>query len=228
MPEPAPNTSNASTDGDQAVQILIDNVTRNMVPTDRAPRYRSAWHDLQEYKASLGLDGLTTSNHVFALMAKKHSDGLWTSPKTLWTNYSMMRTMIRIREGHSIDDGTANICEIWLKGLSRVHKPKQSLQFTKEDVATYLTCVGINAPIDMKLLLIFGLNLGLWTADLKKLQWRHIEQKPEGLRVTVDWATKTDQGARGNWYIIAKEDDPRVCGPTLSTSTKRSCKKQTR
>jgi hypothetical protein len=73
----------------------------------------------------------------------------------------------------------------------------------------------------LRVLLVFGRNLGLRTAGLKKLQWKNVTPCVTGLRITVDWATKTDQGARGNWYFIAREANPVVCGVAIFTEYRR-------
>ena len=201
--------------GDEFVKQQIAVATSGMLPTATGHVYRSAWHDLQDFRTNHGCSGPTTPSELFAFLANKHAAKEWVSPGTLWTKYSMLKTMMRIREGPVIDDGTITACEAWLKGLSRVHNPKQSLQLTKEQVACYLIKEANTAPIDLRVLLIFGINLGLRTADLKKLKWTSIIQTAIGLRVTVDWATKTDQGAKGNWYFIAREENPLVCGVAL-------------
>jgi integrase len=202
-------------DGEDLVQQQIAAATNSTLPITSAFVYRTAWHDLQDFRTSLNLTGPTTAKHVFAFLAKKHANKEWESPGTLWTRYSMLKTMIRIREGSYIDDGSTSSCESWLKGLSRTHNPKQSLQLTKEQVASFLINEKDSTTIELRLLLIFGFNLGLRTADLKKLQWKSVTQCATGLRITVDWATKTDQGARGNYYFIAREANPLVCGVTL-------------
>ena len=207
--------------GEDIVRQQIAAATSGMLPMASGPAYRSAWHDLQDYRTELRLNGPTTIRHVFSFLAKKYADKVWISPGTLWTRYSMLRMMIRIREGSVVDDGATMACETWLKGLTRTHNPKQSLQLTKEQVARFLIANQAKSAIDMHVLLIFGLNLGIRTADLKKLQWRNVTQYADGLRITVDWATKTDQGARGTSYFIAKEQDPRVCGVTLFAEYRR-------
>ena len=205
----------SANDGEEIVRQRIATAMSSMLPATSSHVYRSAWHDLQDYRALLNLTGPTTIRHVFSFLAKKYADKVWVSPGTLWTRYSMLRMMIKIREGNVVDDGAILACESWLKGLSRVHTPKQSNQLTKEQVARFLVTTQHTQPIDVRLLLVFGFNLGLRTVDLKKLQWSNVSRHADGLRITVDWATKTDQGARGNWYFIAKEDDPRVCGVAL-------------
>ena len=207
--------------GEDIVQQQIAAATSAMLPMASGPVYRTAWHDLQDYRTGLGLTGPTTIRHVFSFLAKKHADKVWESAGTLWTRYSMLRMMIRIREGTVIDDGATVACESWLKGLSRTHNAKQSLQLTKEQVARFLIENRDKSPIDVHVLLIFGVNLGIRTADLKKLQWKNVTQYADGLRITVDWATKTDQGARGTSYFIAKEQDPRVCGVALFAEYRR-------
>lgn len=210
--------------GDEFVQQQIAAVSSSMLPSTSAPVYRTAWHDLQDFRTSHGLTGPTTPRHLFAFLAKKHADKEWLSPGTLWTKYSMLKTVMRIREGTIVEDGSTLACEAWLKGLSRSHNPKQSLQLTKEQVASFLIKEGDSAPIDMRVLLIFGVHLGLRTADLKKIKWSNVSQTASGLRVIVDWATKTDQGARGNWYFIARENNPLVCGVALFAEYRRIVK----
>jgi integrase len=209
------NQNVTSNSGEDIVRQQIEAATSSMLPSISAPIYRSAWHDLQDYRTQLNLTGPTTIRHVFSFLAKKYQDKVWVSPGTLWTRYSMLKMMIRIREGNVVDDGSIMACETWLKGLSRVHCPKQSTQLSKEEVARFLIQTKDTSPIDLRVLLIFGFNLGLRTVDLKKLQWKNVSRHADGLRINIDWATKTDQGAKGNWYFIAKEQDSRVCGPTL-------------
>jgi integrase len=207
--------------GEDIVRQQIAAATSSMLPLASGSIYRTAWHDLQDYRTQLNLTGPTTIRHVFSFLAKKYQDKVWTSPGTLWTRYSMLRNMIRIREGTLVDDGAIMACESWLKGLSRVHNPKQSFQLTKEQVARFLIETQDKYSIDLRLLLVFGVNIGLRTADLKKLQWKNVSRYADGLRISIDWATKTDQGARGNWYFIAKEQDSRVCGVALFEEYRR-------
>lgn len=207
-------------DGEDIVLQQIAAATNSTLPITSAPVYRTAWHDLQDFRSSLNLTGQTTAKHLFAFLARKHATKEWESPGTLWTRYSMLKTMLRIREGSLIDDGSTAACEAWLKSLSRTHCPKQSLQLTKEQVSDFLIKERDSAPIDLRVLLVFGLNLGLRTGDVKKLQWKNVTPCETGLRITVDWPTKTDQGGRGNWYFIAREENPHVCGVTLFTKYK--------
>ena len=132
-----------------------------------------------------------------------------------------MKAMLRIRESMLMDDGSTSGCEAWIKGLSRTHCPKQLLQLTKEQVASFPIKEGNSASIDIRVLLIFGLSLGLRTADLSRLKWENGTPSATELRITVDWATKTDQGARGNWYFIAREENPILCGVALFAEYRR-------
>lgn len=97
--------------GEELAQQQIDGGNRSTLPTVSPPRYRMDYHDLQDYREALILTRPTTTKHVFAVMANKHAHHEWVSPKTLWTKYSMIKAMVRIREGSQLNDGQSYPCE---------------------------------------------------------------------------------------------------------------------
>jgi integrase len=68
-----------------------------------------------------------------------------------------------------------------------------------------------------RLLLLFGCNIGCRCQALYNLEFEHIvEKQNEDLQITIDFAQKHDQGAKGQtWQVKKNPADSRICATTL-------------
>lgn len=88
-------TANEPNEADTSLSFIDDEIKKamsNMLPTTSKEAYKKAYHRFQEWRQEKNLGGLTTEKEVFAYLYHQLESGKWTSPGTLWCQFSMLKT----------------------------------------------------------------------------------------------------------------------------------------
>ena len=200
-----------------------------MLPVASGGQYTIVYDKFQEWRTEHQLTGPTSEKQIFAYLYHMLESNKWVSPGTLWSRFSMLRTMILSREGLDIKGTNINsTIQTWLKRLGATHRPKQAHIFSKEETRRFIQ----EAPegfMVQKLVLLVGVYTGLRCDTLTRLEWRHVRIDREQVSIFVDYESKTDQGANGMWFALAgSANDPRLDAYVLFTRYKQILEKKSK
>lgn len=120
-------------------------------------------------------------------------------PTTVWSEYSCLKKMIRVR--HSIDISKFYSISDLLKQESRTHLKKKAATFTSEQIDEFLE----KAPdtlevLQDKLALLLGLFGGLRSEEYCEIQFEDVQAFDDHLKVTIK-KRKTDQAGEGTTFF---------------------------
>jgi integrase len=193
----------------------IAKAVKVMLPKASKEHYERTYEKFNNWRKEKKLEGKTSEKEVFAYLFHMMESGKWQSPGTIWSKFSMLKTMILSQEGLDIKETAMNNkIQTWLKRLSAPHKVKQANMFTKEEVSRYLK----EAPasyLDHKLILLVGIYTGLRCDTISRLEWRHIDMANSKVHIFVDYDSKTDQGANGTWFSFPSNSADPALDPFL-------------
>ena len=150
-----PIEENIERENERWIDEEIREAMSKMLPVASREQY-IVYEKFQEWRTEHKLDGPTNEKEVFAFLYHMLERNKWVSPGTLWSRFSMLRSMILAKEG--LDIKTTNInttIQTWLKRIGATHKPKQAYIFTKEEIRRFIQ----EAPegfIVQKLVLLSG------------------------------------------------------------------------
>jgi hypothetical protein len=203
----ASNDPSEETNGVDFVDSEIRKAMSNMLPITSKEAYKKAYAKLQAWRQEKHLEGPTTEKQVFAYLYHQLESGKWTSPGTLWCQFSMLKTMMLSEEGFDMKTTDVNTTiQTWLKRLMATHSIKQAHMFTKEQVKHFIENVP-DGLLDLKVILMVGVYMGLWCDSIAQLEWRHICLSSQQVELFVDYESKTDQGATGTWFAFPRRAD---------------------
>jgi integrase len=205
---------------DEAIQTTeewIDNEIKDAMtktlPAASREQYVRTYEKFQAWRVGKRLEGPSNEKELFAFLHHKLETNKWVSPGTLWSRFSMLRSMIHAKEG--LDIKTTNInstIQTWLKRVGTTYKTKQAFIFTKEQVRRFIKEAPEGAIVQ-KLVLLVGVYTGLRCDTLTRLEWRHVQMRTEQVSIFVDYESKTDQGAQGMWFALPKAADDTKLDP---------------
>ena len=182
-----------------------------MLPAASSEQYERTYKKYQAWREEKGLRGATNEKEVFAFLHHKLMTKEWESPGTLWSRFSMIRSMILAREGIDIKGtGINTTIQTWLKRVGANHTFKQAHIFTKEQTRKFIREAS-ETSIVQKLVLLVGVYTGLRCDTLTRLEWRHVRLNRDQVSILIDYDSKTDQGATGMWFAMpGATDDPKL------------------
>ena len=110
-----------------------------MLPKASRDQYIKAYEKYQYWRKEKNLLGKTNEKELFAYLHHKFNTNKWVSDGTLWSRFSMLRSMILAKEGLNIKTTNVNsTIQTWLKRIGANHKIKQAHIFTKEEARKYI------------------------------------------------------------------------------------------
>jgi integrase len=191
------------------VDDQIKEAMTRMLPSASREQYVQTYKKYQEWREEKHLKGKTNEKELFAYLHHMLLINKWVSPGTLWSRFSMLRSMILAKEGLDIKTTNVNATiQTWLKRVGASHKTKQANMFTKEQARKFIK-EAPEAFIVQKLILLVGVYTGLRCDTMTRLEWRHVQMKQEQVSIFIDYESKTDQGAAGMWFALAgAAEDP--------------------
>lgn len=129
---------------------MANRALADILPEKSKKNYEAAYATFTEWKNS---KNLKESNEVillayFKMLSEKYK------PPTLWSNYSMLKAMIQLKEKINIE----KFLEVstFLKKKSHGYVPKKSKVFTAENVEIFLKTAPDNSHLDKKVNLHFS------------------------------------------------------------------------
>lgn len=139
-----------SSDVEESARLAID----SLLPTRSRIQYETSYKRFEMWCSEKKVVHLTET----VLLAYFQQKSKQQKPSSLWSQYSMLRTMIS-KEKH-IDISRYNNLIAFLKRQSEGYKPKKSKVFTKKDVEYFLTNANDQDFLIMKVTLIIGIAGG--------------------------------------------------------------------
>lgn len=156
-----------------------------LIPKKSKQRYELAYASLCIWLKEHDVD--INEKNILAYFVLRNSK--LTSPGSLWSEFSMLKTMIKLNNG--IDIGSFNKLLCFLKKKNVGHRPKKSKVFSREDVNKFLN----NAPDDkyllMKVVMIMGIAGACRREELVKIMIDDVEDRNEFILVNIP-NTKTN------------------------------------
>lgn len=125
-----------SIDDDHKIEeriYLTDEKPYKLLPKKPKSRYESTYKRFMNW--TLQNNAQTLSENVIIAYLKKLSTEL--KPSTLWTTYSMLKTMLKLR--NNIDISTYTKCVSFLKFQSSGYQCQKSLTLTSEQIQKFLS-----------------------------------------------------------------------------------------
>ena len=158
----------------------------------QAPSTKTAYEKIARELEIFRGDQPRSEAIVLAFLAKEAES---KAPTTLWTTFSLLKKNLLLE--HSFDLGGAERITDFLKTLSRTHKKKKALAFSRDEVFRFLS----EAPSDghdltRKLVLLAGLYGGLRGCELVALTWDDITFSHDGILLRIAYS-KTDRAGLG-------------------------------
>ncbi|PSN51584.1 hypothetical protein C0J52_20793 [Blattella germanica] len=98
-----------------------------------------------------------------------------TSPGSLWSEFSMLKTMIKLSNG--IDIGSFNKLLCFLKMKTVGHRPKKSKVFSRENVSKFLNNALNEKYLLMKVVMIMGIPGACRREKLVKIMIDDVEDR---------------------------------------------------
>jgi hypothetical protein len=212
---------------DEWVDNEIKEAMTAMLPCASREQYVQTYDKFQEWRKEKNLMGKTNEKELFAYLHHMLVSNKWVSPGTLWSRFSILRSMILAKEGLDIKTKNVNsTIQTWLKRIGANHKPKQANMFTKEEIRRFLK-ESPDAFIVVKLVLLVGVYTGLRCDTLTRLEWRHVQMNQGSVSIFVDYESKTDQGATGMWFALpGTAEDPKLDAYILFSQYKQILEKK--
>lgn len=208
---------------DDAININLENAINateeNMIPVSSKKQYLETWEAFLDWQKNLpekyNIEALSEQIHIY--LADMWKNGTWKSASTLWSKFSIIRTMTRIKLAKVIT-GEAGELKIvsWLKSIGKIEKPKQSESFEPLEIKKYLDLVSNDESLILdSLICLIGVNIGCRAQTLYQLQFKNFYLHTDGdLRIEIDYAQKHDQRGDGHKWILKKCEDINYCPVT--------------
>ena len=121
----------------------------NLLPSKSKQRYEKQY-DLFNLWKKKKKTKLISENIVFAYIVERSTK---VNPTTLWSEFSMLKSTIKIKDNVNI--GLFNRVVAFLKQKSSSHKPKKSKIFTRDDIIKFLIEAPDNEYLMMKVSTFF-------------------------------------------------------------------------
>lgn len=115
------------------VKKLVAEAKGTLIPQKSKNRYELCYSQFTEWQCLNQLQGNITEEVILAYLA---SQGKRLAPTSLWSYYSMLKNMLKIKD--NIDIGKFHTVINFLKNQSKGYKPKKAFVFTEEQVYEFL------------------------------------------------------------------------------------------
>lgn len=121
------------------INDLAEKARGEIVPTKSRKRYNKAYDEYKKWRFSKNISNPTDENTFLAYFQMLSET---KAPSTLWSIYSMLKTMLQLKEKCNIE----NYLELtrFIKRKNDGYKPKQSKTLTSENIQEFIN----NAPDD--------------------------------------------------------------------------------
>lgn len=193
----------------ELMDLIPDNIlkiskvsTLRLIPEMSNEKYTVSYNMFMDWRSKNKTDSFSENVLLtyFDEMSKKFK------PTTLWSQYSMIKTMLNVK--NNVDIGNYGKLKLFLKRRSDGYKPKKSKVFTSEEITKFLKEAPDNEYLLSKVILIMGI-LGacrrdeiykMKITDFDDLGTAAIAKVPKKRRKTAKKFTIT-----GHFYDIFKK-----------------------
>jgi integrase len=178
------------------IKELASKALDNLVPRKTKETYFKAYQRFQNWLKDKG----TTKVSESTLLAYFQENLAVKAPTTMWSEYSLLKKMLRVQNGVDISKFTS-ITDL-LKQTSRSHQKKKASTFSNDEVDRFLS----SAPntldfIQEKLAFLLGIFGGLRSEEFCEIQFASIEEFDDHLKVCLA-QRKTDQAGNGTTFFV--------------------------
>ncbi|KAJ8667893.1 hypothetical protein QAD02_009556 [Eretmocerus hayati] len=172
-------------------QHILDaarDAVESCLPKKSRPKYEKEYETFVNWKLkSINKPGIkTTEPLMLAYFSKLVSDGLVVS--TLWSKWSMLKTMIQSRE--DVDISTFIKLKRLLKERKEGYRVKQAAAFCTEELKKFLTKAPDAEYLDVKVAVLLGILGACRREELKNMLLADILIEQDSLIITIP-QTKT-------------------------------------
>ncbi|KAJ8909726.1 hypothetical protein NQ315_014377 [Exocentrus adspersus] len=123
-----------------------------LLPQKSKGRYERSFKDLKVWCRRMAGDETVTENCMLAYVVEKSKT--LKSPASLWSEYSMLKSMLSIED--NVDISKFLKLKAFLKRKNDDYKPKKFKVFTREDMETFLKEADDRSFLLMKVAMIVG------------------------------------------------------------------------
>ena len=176
-----------------------------LVPQKTQAQYFKTYKRFEEWMVTKGATKIT-ENVLLAYFEELSND---KKPTTLWSEYSMLKKMLRVNQ--AIDLGSFLSVSDLLKQKARYHAKKKAKTFKFEEIDKFLSSSPetLNSLQD-KVALLFGLFGGLRSEEFGSIGVQNVAEHEDHIKVTID-KRKTDQAGNGTVFFVTASKDPSKC-----------------
>ncbi|KAG4074943.1 hypothetical protein HA402_009368 [Bradysia odoriphaga] len=152
-----------------------DEASKDLLPSKSKDRYQQVYNNFQKWKAV------------------KNAMGVKSAPSTLWAQYSMLKSTMKIYDSVDISKYASLIA--YLKKKYKGHVPKKAKILTEQELRTFIETAPDVAWLDVKIACIFAIFGACRSHELPNIRMDDIIRYDDMFYVTVkDDDTKTGYG----------------------------------
>ncbi|XP_051174802.1 uncharacterized protein LOC127290344 [Leptopilina boulardi] len=166
------------------ISKMAEEALADILPEKSKKNYEFVYANFVEWKDSNNVKKTseTVLMSYFKMLSQKYK------PPTLWSHYSMLKSMIHVKEKISLEKYLE--LSAFLKKMSRGYIPKKSKVFSAEEVQKFLETAPDDHHLDTKVIMIFRVFGALRSDELVKVRVVDVKRQGEIFHVNVP-VTKT-------------------------------------
>lgn len=170
-----------------------------LLPSKSETKYKKEYNQFLEWLRDNFVDIKNVNEMIMLAYFQDMSESY--SPNSLWTKWSMLKSMIRIY--NDIDGSKLNKLEAFLKRKRKGYKPKKSQVFNRDDIVKFLNNASDQEYLLHKVVLIMGYFGGCRCQELLDMKINHIEDRGSVILVNIP-ESETDNSIK---FTIVEEND---------------------
>ncbi|CAH1381996.1 unnamed protein product [Tenebrio molitor] len=166
------------------IEAAVQEAVSNLIPQKSRVAYETTYSRFEEWRSKQNVNCFNEKVMLAYFLEKSKI----VKPSTLWSVYSMLRTMISINKNLDLSKYTNLIA--FLKRQSEGYRAKKSKSFSKENIEKFLTTANDEDYLMQKVVLIIGITGVCRRQELLNLKVNDVEDLGEFMKIMLP-ITKT-------------------------------------